>query len=342
MHRHYRIPVLFGALMALLAAAADTASAQLYSDAELEADAVRLRNAVQKIYFIGIKPSLTSEEQSALDGFEFSFPMPQPGDDLMNFYATTDGRTLVMPLESLKMLEDLTTAFAWLYHNGYSHSTIDLYFAMLRYRDKSGFPGGKPPAVLSALGVPKDAYKSSKKVDELSLSLRNEAFAFIIAHELGHILFRHKPLDQISAKQAQDDEIESDRFALDVFRRTDTAALGPMIYFQAQIYRMLHRHEFSSDTEWQKHIQTETTHPLSGDRLRAIADFIAGSFSQSRPAEAHLWRPIATMLRTMIAIMENVDGGRCIVQLAKEADLSILKPRKTIAGNDILKNCRGL
>ena len=46
-------------------------------------------------------------------------------------------------------------------------------------------------------------------------------------------------------------------------------------------------------------------HPLSGDRLRAIADFIAGSLSQSRPAEAHLWRSIATTLRTMIAIMEQ-------------------------------------
>ncbi len=341
MRRHHWIHALAGALLALIAAAVNSASAQIYSDAEIEADAVRLRNAVQKIYFIGIKPSLTGEEQSALDGFEFSFPTPQPGDDLMNFYATTDGRTVVMPLESLKMLEDLATAYAWLYYNDYSLSTIDLYFAMLRYRDKAGFPGGKPPAILSALGVPNDAYKTSKKVDELSLSLRNQAFAFIIAHELGHILFRHKPLDQISAKQAQADEIESDRFALDVFRRTGTPALGPTLFFQAQIYRLLHRHEFKSEEAWRQYVQLKMTHPLSISRIRSMADFIEGPLLASRPAEVGIWPDIATKLRAMTYIMEDVPLARCVVQLAKTADLSILRPRKTVARDDMMARCKG-
>jgi hypothetical protein len=341
MRRHHLIHVMAGAFLALLAAAANTASAQLYSAAELESDAVRLRNAVQKIYFLGIKPSLTSKEQRALDGFEFSFPMPQPGDDLMNFHATTDDRTLVMPLESLKMLEDLTTAYAWLYHEGYNLSTIDLYFAMLRYRGKTGFPGGEPPAILPALGVPSDAYKTSKKVDELSLSLRNEAFAFIIVHELGHILFRHKPLDQISAKQAQDDEIESDRFALDVFRRTGTPALGPTLFFQAQIYRLLHRHEFKSQEAWRKHVQLKMTHPLSVSRIRSMADFIEGPLLASRPAEAGIWPDIAAKLRSMTDIMDDIPLARCVAHMAKTADLSILRRRKGVARDEMMARCKG-
>jgi hypothetical protein len=212
---------------------------------------------------------------------------------------------------------------------------------MLRYRDKTGFPGGTPPAVLSALGVPKDAYKTSKKVDELSLNLRNEAFAFIIAHELGHILFRHKPLDQISAKQAQDDEIESDRFGLDVFQRTGTVALGPTLFFQAQIYRFLHRHEFESEEAWGEHVQLKMTHPLSVGRIRSMADFIEGPLLRSRPTEAGIWPDIAAKLRAMTDVMEDMPLARCVVHMAKTSDLSILRPKKTVARIEMMARCKG-
>ncbi|NJM35672.1 MAG: hypothetical protein HC850_14330 [Rhodomicrobium sp.] len=63
---------------ACLAVAASGAKAQIYSDAELQKDAVRLRNAVIKIYELGLKPSLTPEERRAVGEFEYSFPMPKP------------------------------------------------------------------------------------------------------------------------------------------------------------------------------------------------------------------------------------------------------------------------
>src|SRR4029453_7373226 len=40
---------------------------------------------------------------------------------------------VVMPILSLKVVEDMATAYAWLYQNGMSLGTIDLYFAMLRH-----------------------------------------------------------------------------------------------------------------------------------------------------------------------------------------------------------------
>ena len=322
-----------------LVAISSVASAQIYSKADLDAEAVRLRNAVIKIYEIGLKPSLTPEEKSALGDFQFNFPMPRRSDGLLNFAATTDGRYLIMPLMSLKALEDLTTAYAWLYHNKYSLSTIDLYFAMLRYRDPKDFPGGHFPKIMDALGVPKDAYKTSKKVDELSLSLRNEAFAFIIAHELGHIRFRHKPIKDISAKQAQADESESDRFALELFKRTGTPALGPMLFFQAQVYALLHRHEFRTDDEWLKHVSLRMTHPLSVERIKAMADFIEGPLIQSRPKETGLWLDIAGKFREMTRIMEDVELARCIVKVAKNADPSILKPRRGVEAAEMMKRC---
>ena len=271
------------ALSSLFAASPLNAASDMYALAELEAGAVRLRNAIIRIYEIGLKPSMTAAESQAIGDFEFTFPLPKPDDVLLNFAATTDGRRLIMPLASLKTMEDLATAYAWRYVRRQPLHAIDLYFAMLRYRGDKGFPGGRSPAILTALDVPKDANTIDKKVDTLSLSLRNEAYAFIIAHELGHIRFKHEPLAAISPVQAQKDEAEADRFALDLLGRTKTPALGAVFFFQAQIFSLLHRHEFASDAEWAKHVTTKMTHPLSADRIRAMAAYMGGPLAQARP-----------------------------------------------------------
>lgn len=328
-------------LIAVPATTVNRASAQIYTQSELEPEKVRLRNAVIKIYEIGLKPSLTDEEKNALGDFEFNFPMPRQGDDLLNFAATTDGRYLIMPLMSLKALEDLATAYAWLYHNNYSLSTIDLYFAMLRYRDPKNFPGSKAPKILDALSVPEDAYKTSKKVDELSLSIRNEAYAFIIAHELGHIRFRHKPVQDISARQAQADETESDSFALDLFRRTDTAPLGPILFFQAQVYGSLNRYEFSSEDAWIKHLTKVSTHPLTLDRLKSLNAYIRDAVLPSRKGETKIWLFAAEKFGEMFRIMQDEHIARCITILAKEASLSILKPRADAEDLQQVSRCYG-
>lgn len=332
------------AILALLAmlATAPSARGQLYSSTDLEPDAARLKGLVQKIYSVGFRPVLQPEELGALGEFQFAFPMPRAGDDALNFSATTDGRHLIMPLMSLKFLEDMTTAYAWLHHNGMNLSTIDLYFAMLRYRAAKDWPGGRPPKILDALGVPHDAYKTSKKVDETSLSLRNEAIAFIIAHELGHILYRHKPVDQLTSRQALADETQSDRFALDLMRRTSTPPFGALLFFQAQLYTLLHRHEFNSEADWQRYVQSRMTHPLSVDRMKAMALFMRDEFPQVRPTERETWRFIGNKFLAEAGIMGDIGLGRCVIRIAKEADLSVLKPRRSVEVGEILKQCHGV
>jgi hypothetical protein len=318
-----------------------TAGAQVYSHEDLQAEAVRLRNAVLRIYSIGIVPSLTDEELRAAGEFEFSFPLPEPNDPLMDFSATTDGRTMIMPLMSLKALEDLATAYAWLYHNGYSLSTIDLYFTMLRHRNPADFPGGRFPKILEALGVPPDAYKTDKRVDELSLSLRNEAYAFIIAHELGHIRYAHKPLNQISAQQAQADEIQSDAFALDILLRTKTPPLGPVLFFQAQVYNLLHQADLGATEQERSSALLQMTHPMTTERIRKMSDFIEGPLTRARPDEAALWSDMAAKLRAIIPVMEDEDLAACLVKVAKEAHPDILKPRRGIEADAMLASCGG-
>ncbi len=340
MHRAYRLFHIILLLIALPLPFSPVANAQIYSRTELESEAVRLRNAVFRLYSIGIKPSLSEDEIRAAGDFEFSFPLPETNDPLMDFAATTDGRAMIMPLMSLKAVEDLTTAYAWLYHNNYSLSTIDLYFTMLRYRDPADFPGGKFPRILDALGVPPDAYKTDKRVDELSLSLRNEVYAFIIAHELGHIRYAHKPLDQITTQQAQADEAQADAFALDIFLRTKTPPLGPVLFFQAQVYNLLHPVEFGRTEQERASALLQMTHPLTLERIEKMNGFIEGPFTRARPEETALWTDIASKLRAIIPIMQDQEIAECMIKVATTADLSDLKPRKTVLTENKLEKCK--
>jgi hypothetical protein len=312
----------------------------MYPRSELEAAAPRLTAAVTKIYDLGVKPHLTPDEQSKLRDFGFRFPLPSPGDEMLNFYASDAGGNpiVVMPILSLKVVEDMATAYAWLYQNGMSLGTIDLYFAMLRHKPKSALPGGKYPPLLAALGIPPNALQDAK-IDQLSLSFRNQAFAFVLVHELGHMLYKHKGYDAITKAQARADEAEADRFALDVLARTQTAPLGAILFFQAQVYSHPHRGEFVDRQAWQQYLLTTSTHPLTVDRIAAMADCIEGPLVRGRVKETAVWSSIVVKLRAMIRIMEDEPLQRCTARVAGAADLSILKPRKDIPWEKFARIC---
>ncbi|MEQ8825555.1 MAG: hypothetical protein RIC14_14400 [Filomicrobium sp.] len=334
------LPVVLALTFATLTPA-DAAVEKMYTAKELRADAKRLATAVRKIYSIGIVPTLTKTEIRGLGNVTFEFPMPQAGDPLLNFYAyrDNDGRSVVvMPILSLKALEDMTTAYAWVQEKGHRHSTIDLYYAMQRYRSPKAFPGGKYPPILRALGIPDNAYEQ-KGVDTLSLSLRNEAFAFILVHEFGHILFRHKGYRDITKAQARADEIQSDLFALDVLARSATPPLGAVLFFQAQVYLFDHRGNFKSDEDYDNYLMTVATHPMSVDRITAMADHIAGPLARKRGREAVIWVGIGEQLRRVAAILRDPDLQRCIAKVAAKVPISALKPGKSDQAHLMMSIC---
>ena len=314
--------------MAVIAAPALAmpAQASVYSDATLERERPRLKRAVTRIYNLGIKPSLTARERDGLGRVAFEFPMPQPDDDVLNFYAgRVDGTAkVIFPLQSLKMIEDLATAFAWLYDEKRGFGPIDVYFAMLQRKPFDAWGRARRPNILEALGVPKNILKN-KAVDRLSLSLRNEAIAFITVHELGHVLFRHKGVNQITPAQARADEVQSDAFALDVLGRTGTPPLGAVIFFQAQIFSLPHRGEFKTRAAWSKYLETASTHPLSVDRINAMARMIAGPLARRRPNERAVWQGIGLKLRQVADTLADIELHNCMVKVAERAPVSLLK-----------------
>jgi Peptidase family M48 len=329
---------LFIACSAVAPCSADVSS--MYPRSELDNAAPRLTAAVTKIYDLGVKPHLTPDELSRLRDFGFHFPLPSPSDEVLNFYANDAGSKpiVVMPILSLKVVEDMATAYAWLYQNGMSLGTIDLYFAMLRHKRKVDLPEGKYPPLLATLGIPTNALEDPK-IDQLSLSFRNQAFAFVLVHELGHILHKHKGYDVITKAQARADEAEADRFALDVLARTQTAPLGAILFFQAQVYSHPHRGEFVDRQTWQQYLLTASTHPLTVDRIAAMGDYIEGPLVRGRVKETSVWSSIVVKLRAMIRVMEDEPLQRCMARVAAAAVLSVLKPRKHIPREEFERIC---
>jgi Peptidase family M48 len=271
------------------------------------------------------------------------FPMPQTNDHVLNFYAGEIGgaATVVLPLQSLKLVEDLTTAFAWLYVNKSSLGTLDLYFAMLQRKPMSFFgPAGKRD-LLTAIGAPENVL-SDKRGDKLSLSLRNEAFAFILVHELGHLLFKHKGLAGITPAQARADEVQSDAFALNVLARTGTPPLGTVLFFQTQIFSLPHRGEYKTAREWQTYLQTASTHPLSVDRIRAMAQIISGPLADQRTTERAIWQDIGTKLDAVATILADVDLHNCMTRVAAKAPIALLRTPRMTKPAAIIQFCRSL
>ena len=315
------------AIAATAAPAAAQDHSRIYTAAEIDADAERLETAFRKIFELGVKPALTPTEREALKNLQFSFPKPRSGDFAMDFYTYQAGgrNYVVAPILSLKALEDLTTAFAWLYSERLSLEPIDLYYAMIRRADPSGFPGGRYPAILPTLGVPADAYEHAP-VDKLSLSLRNEAFAFILIHELGHIVFEHKGYDEITVAQARADETDADRFAFDVLARTGTSAMGATVFFQAQAYSLPNRGQFASEKAWLDFLYKRSTHPLTTDRLRAMARYAAVDMPRARPGEREIWTGVGRRLEQIVAILEDRELQDCIAVAAERGRVEVLKP----------------
>ena len=300
----------------------------LYGRAELETDAQRLATAARKIYELGIAPHLTAQEKQAIGDLQLAFPMPEPGDFALDFYAYNedDAPVAVLPLLSLKTLEDVTTAYAWLHENGHTPGGIDLYFTMLRREDPSGLPGGRFPALLPALGIADDAWKEPG-VDDLSLRLRNEAFAFVLLHELGHLVLDHEDYFEITTEQARADEVAADRFALEVLGRTGTPALGAVLLFQAQAYSLPHRGQFETDKAWMDFLHERGTHPLTTDRLRAMSDYSMETMPRIRPQEAQIWGFIGLQLSEVATILDDRELQDCIVKAGEALTLEDLKKR---------------
>lgn len=268
-------------LLALLGAPATPSAkdmASLYDEATLGAWQQRYAENILWNVNNVIWPRLDGGERQRLGQVSLCFPLRGPTRDPLEFYARLGPATdacaefsppvVVLPIQSIKFFDDLSVAHAWLWRNGYSPETALEYASMLKYGAPGRF-GGRYPAPLPALQIPDDAL-ADPTVDEESQKLLKSAIVFLVLHELGHVLHGHPGYDAVSAAEAQSNERAADDFALAVMRRIGVAPFGMVFWFETAAYLSPNRGDFADDETYAAWLRG-ATHPVTDDRLRAIA-----------------------------------------------------------------------
>jgi hypothetical protein len=324
--------------------------ASMYGTRKLEQEKPRYEQRMGELRRI-LLSLLSAQERRGLESVRIEVPLIGSQGTPIDFYTagTVGNAAVFMPVLSLLFLEDLATAYAWLQLHNYSVETVEEYATMLRYKKAADFPGGRYSPPLKALQIPSDAM-ANERVSRLALSLRNEAYAFILLHELGHVLYRHRGYDGIAREQTRQHEAEADRFALTVLERGETIPMGMILWFMTQVHAMPSKGQFmaqgliKSEADWQRYLKTEITHPLTVDRLSAIALYLDGWARRAGPGhQRDVLAFIAGQLAYMAKDLDDPDLQGCMAVVAHRADPASLAPRRinnAIGGALMLQHCR--
>lgn len=246
---------------------------RIYDDATLAHWAQRYPPNIRWNYEELLLANMTREEKLALRGVGLSFP-ELPPDEMAGtpfvFFATTHPSQITIPVFSVKFLDDLSIAAAYLEVHGFSLETIFDYMALLKYGSPDRCAGGVLPPPLTALQIPDDVL-DNKRVDDLAQKILKSTLVWVLAHEAGHVRYGHGGYAGISRREAQRNEMQADEFATELFRRAGVMPAGMVQLFMMLAHVSAHRGDYGSASDWQESV-AEHTHPLSMDRLKVMAD----------------------------------------------------------------------
>ena len=179
----------------------------------------------------------------------------------------------MIPLFSIKFLDDLATAVAWLDVNSYTIETLPEYLAMLKYREANEFPGGYPTP-LKGLRIPEDALEN-REVDELARKLLKTAVIYVLGRELGFLYFATPYLERPELQpERRDLMLKSDAFAMELMRRIAVLPNNLTFYLRAQTYWTPNRSDFDDKEAYSEYLNKAPEFALFPDRLYHIADLM--------------------------------------------------------------------
>jgi hypothetical protein len=132
-------------LTCLAAAPANAAGTwvEMYGGDHLIREQPRFERFIDKLYAVlrdTVVQSGIEGDSRAVAAAQIKLLLPDGPASPLNFYSSPSGPTVFLPVFSLLFLEDLTTAYAWLYNKNYSLETIDEYLAMLHFQAGRGLP----------------------------------------------------------------------------------------------------------------------------------------------------------------------------------------------------------
>jgi hypothetical protein len=225
----------------------------MYTANDLQRASNTYSNNVRGMLMEDIAGYLTNSESATLHKVNLVQPRNRLVDPF-EFSANPATRVILVPTFSIKFFDDLSIATAWFERFNCNKEAVFDYVAALDFNER------ELRSPLQELGVPDQAYKLDNYVDDVSQKILKSALAFLVLHELGHVHHRHSRYEDITAVQAQAQETEADQFAMDVLRRMRLPPLGMTVWFMAVSMR-----------DPLVEGSPRQTHPLTSDRLQAIA-----------------------------------------------------------------------
>lgn len=327
---------LIAAFAVALTLAADGARAgnidALYDDATLSYWRTLYTKGLNSNLKDVIFPRLSAEESQRLAGVRIDVPLRVTDQEPFAYYTTGTPWVITMSAASLKFFDDYCVAIAWLQTNGYDIETASDYVSMLKYRTP-GAIGGRYPLPLDALQIPGDAL-DNPRVNNIANRIFNEAIFFVLAHELGHALYRHPGYGpDVTRAQARANEAQADAFALDMMQRAGAEPTSMAFWFMMAGYMADGRGDFASDADYEKFL-AESTHPLTGDRIAALADRLAAAAEEfasdesDRAASLSRINWTADQLRQVAGILGDPDIQALIARKGRSMTPAMLAPRQ--------------
>lgn len=258
-------------LLMLTAVAEPKDMSSLYTTQDLETWHYILELQTQKNFEILLSQGLDEKEKVKASGVRLEMPLRGRHKDLIEFYA--EGKTVVVPVLSLKFLNDVLLANAWLYLHKFDTRTVDEYVSMLKHNEAADFPGGRYPQPLDALGIPAQARLVPPGDPEFKSAFFGTMVvtsAFIMAHELGHVVLGHATGGAKTLKERLQQERDADSFALRTLSRIQPGTQSMVIFFTISAAWAPTITDFPSRKAYEQYLTQDADHPLTGERIRAL------------------------------------------------------------------------
>lgn len=278
------------ALVVLFSATLAVAQSELpiYSDAQLREASKAYSANLGGVWNTDLIQKLSPARRASVAGVALNTPLRaqvRENNQLVflnapfTYFADSAALQVTIPILSIKFLDDISTATAWLAARNCAPALALDYVGMIGHQDPARQPTGRFPTPLAAFNIPDDVLKQDSVVYDDSGKLLKSGIYFMMAHELAHVLYQHPGSSPGPEGQAR--EILADAFAMEVMRDIGVPPAGTVMLFGGHIRYV----DPASDT-------SVLSHPVSTRRLEAVAQYIKRNLTAFARLQSS---PVSTM-----------------------------------------------
>jgi hypothetical protein len=282
-----------------------------YTQADIDRVEERAVPTLHSILLNDIIGRLPRQDREVLAGLTLETPRRLDPWSPFAVWAVPAQKKIVFPMETIRFLDDIATAAAALQLAGCDHEALAIYASILTRQDP---PTDRPPNPLQALRIDRDRALADSDIDSMSQGILKTSIAYILAHELGHVVNNHGAAK--TAAESRNQERQSDQYALRVFKIIGTVPFGMAVTFFAMAHSQQVPGDFTSKKRFEEYISKRSTHPLDGERLMAIAEIMrtdAALLARNEPNAAEFAKLVAqsaTDFQTLGRLVDDIDIRR--------------------------------